>query len=351
MSQPTARLRSLALAVPPYRLNQDEVMDRAGHLFPEKHRDDLERLLPVFVNAGIQTRYSCVPPDWYERPHSWAEKNQLYLDNAVDLLEQAACEAIGSAGLRPADIDCVVAVSTTGIATPSLDALIMERLGLRRDVRRLPIFGLGCAGGVIGLARATEMAQILAPGNVLFLVVELCALTFRRSDMSKSNVIATALFGDGGAAAVVSCDGEGLLEIGPAGEHTWRDSLDVMGWSVEDDGLGVIFSRDIPTLTRTAFADALSDYLARHGLSLDEMDHYACHPGGAKVLDALEEVFGLPSGGLKVSRGVLGDYGNMSAATVMFVLHRMIQDGARGQFLLSALGPGFTAAFLTAMRP
>lgn len=326
-------------------------MERAGLLFPDKHRGDLEKLLPVFVNAGIQTRYSCVPPDWYERPHSWAEKNQLYLENAVDLLEQAACEAIGSASLGLDDIDCVVAVSTTGVATPSLDALIMERLGLRRDIRRLPVFGLGCAGGVIGLARAADMARVSPSGNVLFLVVELCALTFRQSDISKSNVIATALFGDGGAAAVVSCDGDGLLELGPAGEHTWRDSLDIMGWSVEDDGLGVIFSRDIPTLTRTAFADALSGYLTRHGLNLDEMDHYACHPGGAKVLDALEDVFGVPEGGLSISRAVLSEYGNMSAATVMFVLQRMLQGGARGQFLLSALGPGFTAAFLTAMRP
>lgn len=351
MPQPLPRLRSIALAVPPYVLRQDEVMSRAARLFPGKDRDELERLLPVFGNAGIETRHSCVPQEWYEHPHGWREKNRLYVEHATALLARAAKDAIDGASLRPCDIDAVVAVSTTGIATPSLDALIMERLELRRDAERLPVFGLGCGGGVIGLSRAAGMARLRPQSNVLFLVVELCALTFRRSDVSKSNIIATALFGDGAAAAVISCDGDGILGLGPGGEHTWRDSLDVMGWSVEDDGLGVIFSRDIPTLTRTAFADALHAYLEKHGLCLAEVSHFACHPGGAKVLEALEEVFRLPRGGLDVSRRVLREYGNMSAATVMFVLERMLKEDARGLFLLSALGPGFTAAFLTATRP
>jgi alkylresorcinol/alkylpyrone synthase len=147
-------------------------------------------------------------------------------------------------GRQRDDIDSIVVVSTTGIATPSLDALLIERMGLQRTVRRLPIFGLGCAGGVLGLARAASQAEV-APGKmVLFLVVELCALSFRRDDWSKSNVVATALFGDGAAAALLSTEGEGPAMVA-AGAYTWPGSLDVMGWDVTDDGLKALFSRAI----------------------------------------------------------------------------------------------------------
>ena len=341
-----ARLRSLATAVPPYRLSQRDVMARAHHLFDGAAAGDLARLLPVYGNAGIETRHSCVPPEWYEASHGWAEKNRLYLEHATALLARAAADAIAGAGLGASDIGAIVAVSTTGIATPSLDALIVEKLALPRTVERTPLFGLGCAGGVIGLARAATLARAAPGRNVLFLVVELCGITFRRADRSKSNVIATALFGDGAAAAVISVDGDGPA-IAHWGEHTWPGSLDVMGWSVEDDGLGVVFSRDIPTLTRTEFPGVLHGYLAAHGLKLGDIDEFVCHPGGAKVLDALEEAFELQSGGLVLSREVLRDYGNMSAATVLFVLRRTLDAGRAGRYLLSSLGPGFTAAFLT----
>ena len=199
------RLLGLSTTVPPYRLRQADVIAQAHGLFAGGPPEDLERLLPVYLNAGIETRYSCVPLEWYTRPHGWAEKNRLYLENAVALLETATLDCLARAGLGVGDVDMVVSVSTSGIATPSLDALLAERLDMRRDVQRLPVFGLGCAGGVLGLARAAAMAQASLGATVLFLVVELCALTFRRGDRSKSNIIATALFGDGAAAAVVSC--------------------------------------------------------------------------------------------------------------------------------------------------
>src|SRR5262249_52780806 len=192
--------------------------------------------------AGIEHRYSCMPLEWYLAPHGWVERSRLFCEHAVDLLCEATSACLARAGMKPDDIDTVVAVSTTGVATPSLDALVIERLGLRRDVRRLPIFGLGCAGGVTGLARAIDQARVLPGSNVLYLVVELCTLTFRHGDNSKSNVVASALFGDGAAAAVISTDGDGP-EFGPSGEHTWAQSLDVMGWRVQEDGLGVLFSR------------------------------------------------------------------------------------------------------------
>jgi alkylresorcinol/alkylpyrone synthase len=284
-----------------------------------------------------------VPLEWYADRHGWKDRQRLFLNNALDLIESAARDALDKAGLKPAEIDAVVAVSTSGIATPSLDALLIERMGLRRDVSRLPIFGLGCGGGVIGLARAADLAS---RGVVLFVVVELCGLTFRRNDVSKSNIVATALFGDGAAAAVIAGDGTGPAIV-DSGEYTWPGTLDVMGWRVEEDGFGVLFSRDIPALVRDRFGDALASYLHAHGRTLADYDGFACHPGGAKVVAALEQVLDLRPGAMREARAVLRDYGNMSAATVLFVLDRVLAGGARGRYLVSALGPGFTAAFLT----
>jgi alkylresorcinol/alkylpyrone synthase len=335
---------SIATSVPPYRLDQGDVAAIAPQLFDQR-RSNIERLMPVFQNAGISRRYSCVPLDWYREPHGWEERNRLYLLHAVGLLERAASEALEKAGRRPSDIAAVVVASTTGIATPSLDALILNRLNLPCHVQRLPIFGLGCGGGAIGLGHAATLARLQTEGDVLFLAVELCGLTFRQGDMSNSNIIAAALFGDGAAAMVLGRPGSLGPRLGPAGTHTWPRSLDVMGWDVCDDGLGVIFSRDIPTIVREELGAALAGFLARHKMERGDLDGFICHPGGVKVLDALEDCFGLPQGGLAVARDVLRDYGNMSAVSVLFVLQRMLAAPLSGRYLLSALGPGFTAAF------
>ncbi len=334
------RLLALKSAVPPYALAQRDVMRRAEQLFAG--RRDITRLLPVFENTGIDTRYSCVPIDWYAEPHGWKERTALYVENAVALLERITEDLLDEAGLDSGDIDAIVVASTTGIATPSLDARLVERMQLRRDIQRLPIFGLGCAGGAIGLARAADMARARPGSRVLFLVVELCALTFRKDDMSKSNVVAAALFGDGAAGAILSTDGEGAM-LGPSGEYTWPDSLGVMGWDVEEDGLKAVFSTSIPALVGNDFRAILSDYLKRNDIALSSIDDFACHPGGAKVLNALEDALEIQRGDLGGSRAVLRDYGNMSAATALFVLERMQRDGKR--ILLTALGPGFSCAF------
>jgi alkylresorcinol/alkylpyrone synthase len=338
------RLLSVATALPPYPLDQNDVIRRVQALF--EGAPALERLLPVFANSGIRTRYSCVPLEWYDRPHGWAERNRAYIAGALDLLEATTIGLLDRAGIDKRQIDAVVTVSTTGIATPSLDALLIERMGLRRDVRRLPIFGLGCAGGVIGLARAAGQA-LAAPGEtVLLLVVELCALSFRRDDWSKSNIVATALFGDGAAGALVSTKGQGPA-IAASGEHTWPGSLEVMGWEIADDGFSALFSRDIPQLVATQLRGVADEFLRRHGLALDQIDCVVSHPGGAKVIDALEHAFGLRQGALTGARHVLAEYGNMSAATVMFVLEQMLLEVPRWNLaLLNALGPGFTAGFV-----
>jgi alkylresorcinol/alkylpyrone synthase len=339
-----ARILAVATAVPPFVLGQNEVIRRIDLALGPQSRE-IVRLLPMFGNTGIDRRYSSVPIEWYEELHDWPERNQVYLDSALDLLESATRRALERAGRRPEDIEAVVAVSTTGIATPSLDALLMERMKLRRTVKRLPIFGLGCAGGAIGLARAAAIARANPHALVLFLVVELCALCFRRDDFSKSNIVATALFGDGAAAALLASTGEGARIVG-GGEYTWPDSLDVMGWEVTREGLKAIFSRDIPELVTTKLHDVAVNFLAEHQLTLPDIDSFICHPGGAKVLDALEIAFELEPGALRTARDVLREYGNMSAATVMFVLERTIGNSKPWKrALVSALGPGFTAGF------
>lgn len=342
----TPCLNGIATAVPDHVLDQDAVA-RAGLGLFDGTLADRTRARAVYDNAAIGRRYSCVPLEWYLAPHGFAERNDLYLRHAVDLAARAATDALAAAGLGFDGIDMIVAASTSGIATPSLDALLLERLPFRRDVERLPVFGLGCAGGVLGLARAAAMAQARPGARILLVVVELCGLTFRHGDRSKSNLIASALFGDGAAACVVSTEGAGARLTG-WGEHTWPGSLDVMGWRVADDGLGVLFSRDIPALIRKEFAAVADRFLAGRGLSRAAIDRFVCHPGGAKVIDALEEALGLAPGALDDSRAVLQDYGNMSAATVLFVLARALGRGRAGRHLVSALGPGFTAGFLLA---
>jgi alkylresorcinol/alkylpyrone synthase len=343
------RLVALATAVPPHQLRQSEVVPAAARLFAGMAQSS-PRFAQVYANAGIETRYSCVPLAWYGAPHTFKERNDLFVAHAVDLLAQATERCLTAAGRDAGEIGGLVVASTTGVATPSLDALLMERLQLRRDLRRLPVFGLGCAGGVLGLARAAALAKSEPDRLFLCLVVELCGLTFRHGDRSKSNLIATALFGDGAAAALVGC-GDGGTAIAGWGEHTWPASLDIMGWNVSDDGLGVIFSRDIPELVRRELRTALDRYLAQTGQRLGDVDHFVCHPGGAKVVDALEDALELQRGAMVHARATLRDFGNMSAATVLFVLERAFAAGARGRILLSSLGPGFTAGFVTLERP
>ena len=337
------RLLALKSAVPPYAIAQTDAAEGAQNLFSKVR--DMARLFPVFANTGIARRYSCVPIEWYLQDHGWKDRTQLYIENAVDLLETVARRLLEEAGLKPDQIDNIVVVSTTGVATPSLDALLVERMGLRRDIQRLPIFGLGCAGGVTGLSRAADIAAARPGSKVLFLVVELCALTFRKNDISNSNIVATALFGDGAAGAILSTDGEGPA-FGAAGEHTWPNSLDVMGWDMAEDGLKARFAQSIPALVASDFRPLLDRYLAKNGMDLSEIDAFACHPVGAKVLDALEDALELPRGGLEHSRSILRDYGNMSAVTVLFVAERMEVLKTRQRTLLTALGPGFSAAFL-----
>lgn len=345
----TVSLLGLGCVVPQHELPQTVAEETARALLGPRY-PEFERIAPSFAASGVDTRYCVVPIDWFSHDKRWSARNAAYLDGATELFIRAARAALDNSGLRGDQIDTVVTVSTTGIATPSLDARAHAEMGFRPDIQRVPVFGLGCAGGVSGLALAQRLA-LAAPGsNVLVVAVETCSLSFRTDRMQKADIIATVLFGDGAAAAVLSTDGAGP-QIGAGQQVIWPDTLDIMGWDVDDVGLGVVFDRSIPGFVTQHIHRAAHQAMARAGLQADQIDRFVCHPGGAKVVTALETALGLSDGVLDHEREILRQFGNMSAPTVLFVLDRLLSERAQGQFMLAALGPGFTASFLPLSVP
>lgn len=337
-------LLSLATAVPPHVIEQAAAKDIARVAFRRKNLFD--KLSSVFDNAAIAKRHLAAPLEWYGQPHGWHDRNAVYLEAAEQLFERAASAAIEKAGLKPGEIDGVVSVSTTGIATPSLEARVGPRLGLRDDVLRVPIFGLGCAGGVNGLATAARMAAADPGSNWLFVTVETCSISIRLDSDDPAAVVATALFGDGAAAAVVTSGEHSLARITGSAEKLWPDTQRIMGWDVEDPGLAVVFDRAIPPFIEAELAQAVDEMCAKLGIGRDDIARFCCHPGGVKVIDAIETALGLNQAELNIEREVLRDYGNMSAPTVLFVLERLIERGLPERVLMIAFGPGFTCAGL-----
>ena len=343
-------LLSLATASPPHVVTQEAVGAVARSLFGTRYAD-FERMAPVFANAGIDERQLARPLEWYLSPRDWSERSTAYLDAAGALFLEAAGRALARAWLDGRDVDAVVTVSSTGIATPSLEARAGSAMGFRPDVQRTPVFGLGCAGGVSGLALAARLARASPGSVVLLVVVELCSLAFRRDELSKVNVVATALFGDGAAAAVVRAGDDGLAQIEGEAELTWPDTLDIMGWRVDDAGFGVIFDRAIPPFVRRRMGPAVDSMLSEIGLARSDVGRFVCHPGGAKVIEALERALGVADGTLKAEREVLAAHGNMSAPTALYVLERVLDAPTPRRLFLTALGPGFTTSGVSLLTP
>ncbi|PKU25129.1 type III polyketide synthase [Telmatospirillum siberiense] len=339
----SAKLLSVATAVPPFCFEQVDVAAAAQREFAARF-NDFERLAKVFKTARIMRRYAVRPLEWYFEPLGWPERSEAYLDGGCRLFVDAATKALDAAGIGAAEVDTVVTVSSTGIATPSLEARVAGRMGFRADVERVPVFGLGCAGGVSGLSLASRLAQSRPGSTVLLVALELCTLSFRLDELTKANIVATALFGDGAAACVLRAGETGIADIEMSGQHTWPDTLGIMGWSIDPQGFGVIFDRAIPPFAEEHMAPAVNGILDRAGLGFGDIDRFAFHPGGTKVLTALERAFSLGQGALDHERDILVEYGNMSAPTAFFVLERIMRAGLPARTLLTAMGPGFTAS-------
>jgi alkylresorcinol/alkylpyrone synthase len=348
-----AGLLSVATAVPAHVVNQREAIRGVEKVFGDQF-GDFNRIAAIFASAGIAERHITRPFDWYFGVHGWPERTAAYVDGALALFVEAAGKALDRAGVAADAVDAVVTVSSTGIATPSLEARALAALGFRRDVQRVPVFGLGCAGGVAGLALGADLAMARPGGVVLVVAVELCSLAVRRDQATKANMVALALFGDGAAAAVVAsgkANGAGsAARIVDSGHHTWPGTLDIMGWQVDPVGFGVIFDQSIPAFAREHLGASLDAILSAQGLTRRDVHRFVCHPGGRKVIESIEGALGLEPGSLDHEREVLRRYGNMSAPTVLFVLERALQAGLPERAMLVALGPGFTVSTATLAR-
>lgn len=356
-ASPPPRVVSLATALPPHTATQAEVRRYVARLFAPALGGD-ERRLAVFENAGVERRCFVEPLAWYDEPRGFGEMNAAYVRHAVELGTEAVSAALARAGLTPRDVDHFVVVSTTGLATPSLDARIANRLAFRSDLRRTPIWGLGCAGGAAGLARARDLALADPGSRVLLLALELCSLTFQRGDRDLRSLVAASLFADGAAAAVIAGAGAPAgrapfrpLELHAASSTLWPGTLDVMGWEVDDTGLHVVFSRDIPALVRERLRPSFDALLAGAGLAGRPPSRIVAHPGGPRVLAALAEALELPPAAFRHAADVLRECGNMSSPTVLFVLERSLRSGAIGPgetAVIAALGPGFASEMVLA---
>ena len=343
------RLCDVVSASPPHQIDQPAAAAFARDMFHS--HPHLERLMPLFENTGIETRRICRPPEWYREEHGAAEKNQIYIEAATELCAQAARILLERRGLDPGAIDHVLFVNTTGVATPSIDARLINVLGLGHNVRRTPIWGLGCGGGAAGLSHAFHHLIGHPRQRVLLFAAEMCSLTFLRGDITTSNLVATALFADGGAVALLSGDdtGDAGFDLVDTRSTLYPDSLAVMGWNVVTHGLQVVFDRRIPAIVDAHAAGELDGFLGAHSLGRGDVVEFLYHPGGRKVVEAYATAYGVGVEAFGWSREVLREFGNMSSVTVLYVLERYLaahRPGRGGHAVISALGPGFSSESL-----
>ena len=348
-SRPPVRIRAVGRALPEHYAGQETLIAAFRDAWAGAHFNP-ERLEELHRAVQVSGRYLALPLAAYRELTSFAQRNEAWTRAAVDLGEAAIRDALRQAGLSPADIDHLFFVTTTGIATPSIDARLVNRLGLRRDVRRSPLFGLGCAGGAAGISRASDWLAAFPDQVAVLLSVELCSLTLQRDDLSIPNIIASGLFGDG-AAAVVLTGGhreQGSAEGGPGviatGSAFYPDTERVMGWDIVESGFKVVLSAQVPEVVRQNVRADVDAFLAKSGLDRSAIRHWIAHTGGPKVLQTFESALELPEGALARSWRSLKETGNLSSASVLFVLGELLASdepvkGDRG--LLMAMGPGF----------
>ncbi|MEH3052824.1 MAG: hypothetical protein PGN13_02310 [Patulibacter minatonensis] len=351
----TPVIQAIRTGTPRYALPQEEAKRAAASRFPELEAS--EDLLRVFDHAEIDERQLVRPADWYFEPRGFAEKNAIYREEALDLATRLSTRALAAAGVDRAEVDAVVFVSTTGLSTPSLEADLIQGLGLSPNAVRMPLWGLGCAGGAAGLARAADLVRA-GYEHVLLVAVELCSLTFQMGNEAKANIIGTAIFADGGAAVVVGAEraaaddvdddeaGRPLMRLLHAHSELLPESAGLTGWDVVDDGFKLRLSPEIPEVVATNLGRVIDASLAEAGWTVDDLDVVMVHPGGAKVIAGYEAVLGVPAELLDATRHVLRRHGNMSSPTVLFVIAETIARGLRGRGLVSATGPGFSAEHL-----
>lgn len=334
----------------PYKCPQSELRNFAGKTFSGNF-SDIDRLLESFDNAQIDHRNLCVPVEYFFSQRSFKEKNDLFIELSLKYSIQALNNVLEKSDIDKSMITDLIFVSSTGISTPGIDAMIINEMKLNPEINRYPVWGLGCAGGVSGIAKANMIARANPEALVAVVSAELCSLTFIRNDISKSNFIATGLFSDGVAAVLIAGDEfksdkqqEYNLKIIDSRSKLYYDSLDVMGWEIVDEGFKVVFSKDIPNIVYKNVKGDILNFLGRHNLSVEDIKNFITHPGGIKVINAYIDALELDPNLMENTKHILKQYGNMSGATVLYVLERFLENYiGEGKGLMMSLGPGFSS--------
>jgi alkylresorcinol/alkylpyrone synthase len=341
------RISGVATAFPRYRFTQQEVAEALRTQWEDKVPSP-GLLARMMCRAGVEQRHFVLPLDRYLPMDTWGKANNEWIRAAEELAEQALLGAVERAGLGLDDIGAIFFVSVTGIASPSIEARLMNRVKLPLHVKRIPIFGLGCVAGAAGIARAADYVRAFPAQAAALISVELCSLTWQRDDLSVANLISSALFGDGAAAVVVS--GADLRRGGPQVVGTrssfYPNTEDVMGWDISEKGFRIVLSAAVPEMVYQHLAADVAHFLESHGLAKSDIHSWIMHTGGPKVLAATAEVLGLPPGALDLSWEVLREVGNLSSASVLVVLERTMRERRppQGSYsILAAMGPGFCA--------
>ncbi|MFQ3543041.1 3-oxoacyl-[acyl-carrier-protein] synthase III C-terminal domain-containing protein [Halobacillus rhizosphaerae] len=340
---------------------QQELQSFVEQIFPMTSHEK-QRLMPIFENTCIDKRQLAIDLSWFKNSHSFPERNDLFQNKAIQYSKQAISNCLSheeflTDSVSPADIDHILFISSTGIATPTLDAYIINDLKFKESIKRSPIFGLGCAGGTSGVARGLEWLKGHPDKNVLVVCLELCSLTFQLNDRSLSNFVGTALFGDGASAVLIAGDESLLLSkrrssiarVDYSSSRIKRDSSTVMGWRVVETGFEVIFKKSIPRLVKEFWSAHAKSVLEERGWDISELPFLIAHPGGRKVIEAYEETMKLDSTVLAHTKKILREHGNMSSPTVHYVLHEamLARPDAGTKSLMTSLGPGFSSEIVS----
>jgi alkylresorcinol/alkylpyrone synthase len=341
------RIAAVGTAFPPHYHDQDTLLEALRRLWSERHHN-LDRLERLHRNVLVGGRHLALPIDAYERLDGFRDANDRWIEAARDLGTVAIEAALDAAGVAPHDVDVLMVTTVTGLSTPSLDALLCNRIPFRPDVKRIPLFGLGCMAGAAGVARAADFLRGHPDATVVFLAVELCSLTLQREDLSIPNLIASGLFGDGAAAVVLR--GARTDATGPTVLDSrsvfYPDTERIMGWDISERGFRLVLSADLPGLIVEHLRSDVDGFLSAHGLDRNAIDPWLCHPGGPKVLEAVGRALELADGELDRSWRSLREVGNLSSVSVLLVLADALServDGASGHGLLLAMGPGFSS--------